>query len=67
MSAPRTIHGRASDSEDDFDDFDSSSESESYLQNLKRKLRPSPAAEGEEDVAGFEHEQPNAAAINSDN
>lgn len=64
MSAPRTIHGRASDSEDDFDDFDSSSESESYLQNLKRKLRPSPAAEGGEDVAGFEHEQPNAAAIN---
>lgn len=58
MSAPRTIHGRASDSEDDFDDFDSSSESESYLQNLKRKLRPSPAAEG------GEHEQPNAAAIN---
>lgn len=64
MSAPRTIHGHASDSEDDFDDFDSSSESESYLQNLKRKLRPSPAAEGGEDVAGFEHEQPNAAAIN---
>lgn len=64
MSAPRTIHGRASDSEDDFDDFDSSSESESYLQNLKRKLRPSPAAEAGEDVAGFEHEQPNAAAIN---
>lgn len=64
MSAARTSNGRASDSEDDFDDFDSSSESESYLQNLKRKLRPSPAAEGGEDAVSFEHEQDNAAAIN---
>lgn len=64
MSAARTSNGRASDSEDDFDDFDSSSESESYLQNLKRKLRPSPAAEGGDYVASFEHERDNAAAIN---